>query len=147
MTVRRERQLADNAAWQNAAAFEQPFFRVMKKLHVLETENDLRQHTLENFESAQIVTTLSALEDECEEIGNPQSGHHAANAGRNEVQHVHTAPSLEHADVSLGCLQYCRHFGGHHWFFEFDPAEMPMSAVQIRDKTRRDRRSGGIEIL
>src|SRR5689334_12887599 len=75
MLVQAQRKLADDAPPQNASRFQQALFRVVKKLHMLQTENNLRQHTLKNLVGPVSVTLRGELEHPNEQVRDAQPGH------------------------------------------------------------------------
>ena len=114
---------------------------------MLEAENNLRQDALKNLVGPHRVTVSGESEDQGEQIRHGQPRHHSADARRNEIHDIHSAPAFEHAHLPVRRFQNRNHLGSHHGLLELDPTEVWMSAVQIRDQAGCNSGSERVDIL
>ena|ERR1017187_7876723 len=120
---------ANNYFGEYTACGEEGLLCVVKELHILQAIVNLREHAQERRIGFIQITLVRAIPHKLQYVSDCQPRHDTDDASLNQLDHIDAAPSFKDADLPVRLINDRPNSLSHHWFFQFQEAEVLVLAV------------------
>jgi hypothetical protein len=119
----------NNYFGEYTARSEEGLLCMVEEFHILQAVVDLRQHAQESGIGSIQIFLVRAIPHQLQYVGDCQPRHNADDATLNQLDHIDAAPSFKDANLSVRLIDDSPNLLSHHWFFQFQEAEVLVLAM------------------